>query len=71
MHTKRLKPPHVATIYDGPKNNIVFNAGTIWLPQGLSSPPGHVLPKGKRTRPKGVDPRVQRMTKNLFDRFIG
>jgi len=69
MHTERPKPSHAATIYDGPKNNVVFNAGTIWWAQGLSSPPGHVLPKGKATQPKGVDPRVQRMTENLFARF--
>jgi hypothetical protein len=36
--------PHSATIYDGPKGNIVFNAGGIWWAQGLSSPPGYVLP---------------------------
>ena len=32
------KRPHAATIYDGPKGNVVFNAGTIWWAQGLSSP---------------------------------
>ena len=26
----KLQSPHVATIYDGPKGNVVFNAGTIW-----------------------------------------
>ena len=31
---------HSATFYDGPKGNIVFNAGGIWWSQGLSSPPG-------------------------------
>ncbi len=56
----------MATIYDGPKNNVVFNAGTIWWAQGVSSPPGHILP-GKT---QGPDPRVQRMAANLFDRFI-
>lgn len=61
--------PHAATIYDGPKNNVVFNAGTIWWAQGLSSPPGHVLPANK-AKPQGPDPRVQRMMKNVFDRFI-
>jgi len=61
-------PPHVATIYDGPKGNVVFNAGTIWWAQELSSPPGHVAPANS-AKPK-PDPRVQRMTANLFDRFI-
>jgi hypothetical protein len=60
------KGPHIATIYDGPKGNVVFNAGTIWWAQGLSSPPGHVLP-GKT---QGPDERVQRMMTNVFDRFI-
>ena len=57
---------HSGTFYDGPKDNIVFNAGTIWWAQGLSSPPGHVLP-GKT---QGPDQRVQRMMANVFDRFI-
>ena len=61
--------PHEATIYDGPKGNVVFNAGTIWWAQGLSSPPGHVLPAHKAAQPQGVDARVQRMTENLFKRF--
>ena len=30
-----------STLYDGPKDNIVFNAATIWWANGLSSPPGH------------------------------
>ena len=54
-------------MYDGPKGNVVFNAGTIWWAQGLSSPPGHILPG----RTQGPDPRVQRMMENVFDRFIG
>ena len=49
-----------------PKGNVVFNAGTIWWAQGLSSPPGHVLPAHKAAQPQGVDSRVQRMTENLF-----
>ena len=64
------KTPHGATIYDGPKDNVVFNAGTIWWAQGLSSPPGHVLPAHRAARPQGTDPRVQRMMENVFDRFI-
>jgi hypothetical protein len=62
--------PHTATIYDGHQENTVFNAGTIWWAQGLSSPPGHVLPAHSHAKPKGPDPRVQRMMTNLFDRFI-
>jgi hypothetical protein len=65
MVKDKPKQIHQATIYDGPKGNVVFNAGTIWYAQGLSSPPGHVLP-GKT---QGPDERVQRMTANLFNRF--
>jgi hypothetical protein len=32
-----------ATIYPGPKGNIVFNAATIWWAQALGDPPGHTL----------------------------
>ena len=66
----KAQTPHIATIYDGPKGNIVFNAGTIWWAQGLSSPPGHVLPAHKAAQPQGPDPRVQRMMSNVFNRFI-
>ena len=39
------QPGHyTATIYDGPKANVVFNAATIWWANGLSSPPGHADP---------------------------
>ena len=63
------KPPQVATMYNGAKGNVVFNAGTIWYAQKLSSPPGHVLPSWG-SQLSGPDPRVQRMTENLFDEFI-
>ena len=63
------RTPHEATIYDGPKDNVVFNAGTIWWAQGLSSPPGHVLPAHRAAQPQGVDSRVRRMTENLLKRF--
>ncbi|MEX1042655.1 MAG: N,N-dimethylformamidase beta subunit family domain-containing protein [Pirellulaceae bacterium] len=59
-----------ATIYPGPKNNFVFNAATIFWAQGLSSPPGHVLPWSHWSRPHGPDARVQQITRNLFDRAI-
>ncbi len=66
----RLDSSHAATIYNGPKDNVVFNAASIWYAQGLSSPPGHVLPANRHARPQGPDSRVQRMTANLFNRFI-
>lgn len=36
------KQPHAAVVYPCPKGNWVFNAGTIWWPEGLSNPPGHI-----------------------------
>jgi len=55
-----------STIFPGPKKNLVFNAATIWWPQGLSSPPSHILPWSHYSRPHGPDKRVQRITENLF-----
>ncbi|MCG3195649.1 MAG: hypothetical protein GHCLOJNM_00116 [bacterium] len=59
-----------ATLYPGPKGNWVFNASTIWWAQGLSSPPGHMIPYSHYGRPHGPDPRVERITRNLLDRFL-
>ncbi len=60
-----------ATIYPGPKQNFVFNAATIWWAQGLSSPPGHVLPWSHWVRPHGPDARVQQITHNVLRRALG
>ncbi|HKB34926.1 MAG TPA: N,N-dimethylformamidase beta subunit family domain-containing protein [Gemmataceae bacterium] len=60
-----------ATIYPGPKKNLVFNASTIFWSQGLSAPPGHLPPISHHGRPHGPDERVQRITRNLFQRFLG
>jgi hypothetical protein len=57
-----------ATVYPGPKDNVVFNASTCWWADGLSEPPGYVRP-AVYTKPKGPDPRVQKITSNLLDRF--
>lgn len=59
-----------ATLYDGPKDNVVFNAATIWWANGLSSPPGHVNPSRHGVAQQGPDERVQQITHNLFQRFI-
>jgi hypothetical protein len=55
-----------AVVFPGPKDNIVFNASTIFWSQGLSSPPGHIIPWSHFSRPHGPDARVQQMTQNLF-----
>lgn len=62
---------YTATIYPGPRNNIVFNAATIFWSQGLATPPGHILPWSHYSRPHGPDARVQRMMSNLLRRAIG
>lgn len=59
-----------ATIFPGPKKNFVFNASTIFWCQGLSSPPGHMLPWSHWSRPHGPDERVQRITSNVLARAL-
>ena len=66
-----VRPAHwTATVYPGPKNNVVFNAATIFWAQGLSSPPGHMLPWSHWSRPHGPDSRVQRITANVLNRAL-
>jgi hypothetical protein len=66
------QPQHwTATIYPGPKGGVVFNAATIFWAQGLSSPPGHMLPWSHWSRPHGPDPRVQQITHNVLRRALG
>ena len=62
---------YTATIFPGPKGNLVFNAATIFWAQGLSSPPGHMIPWSHWSRPQGPDERVQRITHNLLKRALG
>ena len=59
-----------AVVYPGPRNNWVFNAGTIWWAEGLSSPPGHVPAASRLGRTFGVDERVQRITANFLARCL-
>jgi hypothetical protein len=59
---------YTATVYPGPKGNIVLNASSCWWGDGLSEPPGYVRPS-VYTSPGGPDPRVQRMTSNLLRRM--
>ena len=58
-----------ATVYPGPKGNIVFNAATIWWADALSAPPGYVRPS-VYTTPKGPDPRAQQIMRNLLRRMM-
>jgi hypothetical protein len=59
---------YTATLYPGPKSNLVFNASTCWWGDGLSAPPGYVRP-AVYTKPQGPDPRAQRITANLLARM--
>lgn len=61
---------YTSTLYDGPKDNVVFNAATIWWANGLSSPPGHKNPSRHGVTQQGPDKRVQQITHNLFKRII-
>lgn len=60
---------YTATVYPGPRGNIVFNAATIWWADALSEPPGYVRPK-VYTEPKGPDKRIQQITRNVIERMI-
>lgn len=60
---------YTATVYPGPKGNFVFNASTCWWSDGLSAPPGYQSPS-VYTTPKGVDRRVQQITRNIVERMI-
>ena len=60
-----------AVIFDGPKNNFIFNASTIWWAQGLGKPPGHMPVWSHYSRPHGTDSRVQKITANLLKRALG
>lgn len=59
-----------AVIFNGPKNNFIFNASTIWWAQGMSKPPGHMPVWSHYSRPHGTDKRVQRITANLLKRAL-
>jgi hypothetical protein len=60
---------YTATVYYGPRGNVVFNAATIWWSDGLSAPPGYLHPSAHGAHPKGPDPRIQRITTNLLARM--
>jgi hypothetical protein len=60
---------YTATVYPGPRGNLVFNAATIWWADGLSEPPGYVRP-AVYTTPQGPDRRVQQITTNVLARML-
>jgi hypothetical protein len=64
----RMRRAHTSTIYELPKGNIVFDAGTCWWNMVLSAPPGFMNPP-RRDFSKG-DERVRQITGNLLARMI-
>lgn len=60
---------HSAVVFQCPKGNWVFNAGTIWWSEGLAQPPGHI-PARTYAGGFGVNPHVQRITRNALDRML-
>lgn len=66
-----VKPAHwTATLFEGPKKNVVFNAATIFWAQALGSPPGHMLPWSHWSRPHGPDHRAQKISENVLKRAL-
>ncbi len=59
-----------AVVFPGGNGGWVFNAGTIWWAEGLSSPPGHVPAASRLGRTFGVDERVQKITANFLNRCL-
>ena len=59
---------YTATVYAGPRGNVVFNAATCWWADGLSEPPGYMRPS-VYTSPRGPDKRVQQITRNVLARM--
>ena len=70
-------PDHAMTIYNTPKGNFVFNAGTCFWNLPLATPPGFQNPVNNQGDlgktvidfTKG-NPRVERITKNLIERAV-
>jgi len=67
---KPQKVDYASTVHPGPRSNVVFNAATIWWSLGLAEPPGFIRPTSHGNTPPGPEPRVQRITQNLFRRFL-
>jgi hypothetical protein len=62
---------HHAVVFPCSRGNWVFNAGTIWWPEGLSCPPGHIPARVDDSAGTfGVHPWVQRITANVLNRMI-
>ena len=69
-HRTNPEQNHAAVVFPCARGNWVFNAGTIWWSEGLSSPPGHIPARTGRSGPLGVSEHVQRITRNILNRMI-
>ena len=54
------KGHYTATVYPGPKGNVVFNAATCWWADGLSAPPATSTPRPIPPSPRGPIPACRR-----------
>lgn len=61
---------YMSVAFNGPKDNVIFNASTVFWTQGLASPPGHWVPYSHYSRPHGPDERVQQITRNALNRAL-
>src|SRR4030095_3115755 len=58
-----------ATVYPGPRGDVVLSSARCWWSHGLAWPPGYSPPLTYRDVPLGPDPRAQRITANVLDRM--
>jgi hypothetical protein len=61
---------YVATVYPGPRGNIVFNASATWWATGLANPPGFQRPSFKGLPSARPDARAQRITENVLTKML-
>jgi hypothetical protein len=61
---------YTATVYPGPKGNVVFNAATCWWSSGLAQPPGFQRPNWQGMPSARPDARVQRITENVLSKML-
>ena len=51
LKSRNTEGTYTATVYPGPRGNVVFNAATIWWSDGLSAPPGYRRPSAHGAPP--------------------
>jgi hypothetical protein len=61
---------YTATVYPGPRGNVVFNAASVWWSSGLAQPPGFQRPSFQGMPSARPDARAQRITENVLSRML-